>query len=115
MPSSLAVKILCVLLAFGTISLLFYDYIQTKEMYRVKQTELLSLSTHLQEQNEAIKKLKIDVEKYKNKKPKIVKQIVTKYEEVQVKDETCEAELESISQLTKLFFNREGENAKSSE
>ena len=114
MGSSLVIKVLCVLLIFGTASFLFYDYIQTKELYRVKQSELLSLSAHLQEQNEAIARLKIDVETYKNKKPQIVKQIVTKYEEVQIKDETCEAELESIRQLTQTFFNQGNKNEKPS-
>lgn len=106
MSSSLVVKSLCVVLGFVTAISLFYDYVHTKELYRVKQSELLALSMHLEEQNKAIEELKVDVEKYKNKKPQIIEKIVTRYEQVELKDKTCEAELETIKQLTQAFFNR---------
>lgn len=112
MSSSLIIKLLCVILAFGTAAFLFYDYMHTKELYRVKQNELLTLSAHLQAQNEAIEKLKIDVETYKNKKPQIIEKIVTNYEKIEIRDETCEAELETIRQLTKAFFNRNNKGDK---
>lgn len=112
MGSSLIIKLLCVVLAFVIASFLFYDYVQTKELYKVKQAELLNLSAHLEQQNEAIAKLKVDVEAYKNKKPQIIEKIVTRYEQVEIRDETCEAELETIRQLTKAFFNRKNKGDK---
>lgn len=85
--------------------LLIIDYTTSKAELQAKKAELLLLSHTIQEQNTAIKKLEIDVETYKNKKPQIVEKIVEKYKTTEVKDETCEAYMVAIYQDQLKFFD----------
>lgn len=88
------------------VGIIIWDYVDTSIELESKKYELLILSDKMREQNEAIKSLSLDIEKYKNKKPQIVEKIVTKYNEIQVKDKTCEAYMKAIYDSQLVFYNR---------
>lgn len=95
-----AIAIIVIITAVG-----IYDYKETKARLEAKKAEVMIMSDKIKTQNDAIEALKLDVEVYKNKKPQIIEKIVTKYENIQVKDDTCEAKLEAIYEAQKLFFD----------
>lgn len=99
------IKITMVAFIVSIIAFLMWDYSNTKADLQAKKAELQMLSLHIEEQNNAIKALEIDIQAYKNKKPQIIEKIVTKYQEVQVKDNTCEAAMEAIFESQLKFFD----------
>lgn len=101
-----AIKAIFIALAIISVCLLIYSFVLTREELASKRVELSVVSSKLENQNKIIESMKIDLEAYKNKKPKIVEKIVTKYEEIQVKDERCESYLEAIYKAQVEFFNR---------
>lgn len=101
-----AIKGIFIALAVISVCLLVYSFVLTREELASKRVELSVVSSKLENQNKIIESMKLDIEAYKNKKPKIVEKIVTKYEKIQVKDKTCEAYLEAIYKAQVEFFNR---------
>lgn len=85
---------------------LVWDYSLSKAALEAKKAEILVLSEKMKEQNKAIENLKLDIKAYKNQKPKIIEKIVTKYNNIKVKDKTCEATLKAIYDTQQVFFNR---------
>ena len=106
------IKILALLLVIGICAGFIYDYSQTKSNLQAKKAEIMIMSDKIKAQNDAIAGLKLDVEAYKNKKPQIIEKIVTKYQNIEVKDETCEAKLEAIHEAQKLFYQSINKNSK---
>lgn len=106
------IKILAVLLVIGICAGFIYDYSQTKSYLQAKKAEIMIMSDKIKAQNDAIAGLKLDVETYKNKKPQIIEKIVTKYQNIEVKDNTCEAKLEAIHEAQKLFYQSINKNSK---
>lgn len=94
----------------GIIGAFIYDYRLTKEQLETKKAELLAASAEIKSQNEAIEKLRLDVDTYKHKRPEIIKKIVTKYKEIPVVsvDATCEQKWESLENYVRAFYNRHG-------
>lgn len=88
------------------VSLLVYDYAKTKQEFERQATELKITAFKLQEQNEAIKSMEVDLTSYKSKKPKVIEKIVTKYQRIEVKDETCESYMAAIYNAQVEFFKR---------
>lgn len=109
--SKYGVKIAVVMFLLGIVVFFIFDYKNIKNELVVKKAEILIMSDRIASQNEHIGKLKIDVDTYKNKKPQIVEKIVTKYEEIEVKDETCEAKLDAIYEAQKVFFKSVNKDA----
>lgn len=101
-----AIKAILIALAVISVCLLIYSFVLTREELASKRIELSVVSSKLENQNKAIESMKLDLEAYKNKKPKIVEKIVTKYEQIQVRDEKCESYLEAIYKAQIEFFNR---------
>lgn len=99
------VKIITIAFLLGIVGFFIFDYQTVKNDLTRKRAEILIMNDKIQTQNEAIKALEIDVETYKNKKPQIIEKIVTKYQDIVVKDETCESQLEAIYESQRLFFN----------
>ena len=85
-----------------------YDYKITKSALETKKAELIVVSEQIKTQNEAIEKLKIDVETYKNQKPQVIEKIVTKYQNIEVikNNATCEEKLSKLEEYVKVFYNR---------
>lgn len=98
----------CVILS--AIGFFIYDYRLTKEQLETKKAELLAASAEIKSQNEAIEKLRLDVDTYKNLKPQIIEKIVTKYKEIPVvsTDATCEEKWDSLRDYIRVFYNRHG-------
>lgn len=69
-----------------------------KEELATKKAELAVVGATLDKQNQTVKALQLDVEKYKNKKPQIIEKIITKYQDIEIKDETCEAYMKAINE-----------------
>lgn len=106
MGASAIIKIVVAIAIIGVITGFIIDYKMTKEKLETKKAELLAAYEQIKSQNDAIKKLEVDVETYKEKKPQIVEKVITKYQDVKVTDETCEAKLEALSAYAKLFYDR---------
>lgn len=100
------IKVLGIAIAIISVALLGYSLYDTQKELLAKKTELVVVSSKLEEQNKAIESLKLDITKYKNQKPKVIEKIVTKYNEIKVKDDTCESYLEAIYNTQVEFFNR---------
>lgn len=71
------------------------------------EKELVECKSTIFIQNEAIKQNALDLENFKNAQPFIEKQIETKYQQVAIKDTSCEEERESIKALLDTFFAKE--------
>lgn len=101
------VLITVVISALGS---LVYEWRITKEQLETKKAELLAASAEIKSQNEAIEKLRLDVDTYKNKRPEIIEKIVTKYKEIPVAsgDATYEQKWESLENYVRVFYNRHG-------
>lgn len=81
-----------------------WDYSITKAALEAKKAEVLLLSEKMKEQNVAIKALKVDIDKYKKQKPKIVEKIVTKYKNITLKDNSCESYMKAINEANHIFI-----------
>ncbi|WP_100956233.1 hypothetical protein [Helicobacter pylori] len=64
---------------------------------------LMISETHLIKQNEAIETLELESQQYKTNKLLETKKIKDKYYKITVKDNTCEAKLESYEALINAF------------
>ena len=81
-------------------TIIVFLYLQNRS-YKCENKRLINEKTLYEQtlkiQNEEIKRKELDLEKYKNQKPKIEKEIVTKYEYVyktqKEKDYSCENEI----------------------
>lgn len=60
----------------------------------------------LDHQNQLIQQKELELEAYKNKKPEIQKEIVTKYEKAIIDDKGCQQELKSFKDLLDIFNKR---------
>lgn len=101
-----AIKAILISLAVISVCILISSFALTKEELAAKKVELSVIKSKLNAQNDIIKSMKLDIEAYKNKKPKIVEKINNRYEKIQVKDELCESYLEAIYKSQVEFFNR---------
>ncbi|MGL2740710.1 hypothetical protein ACQJ8I_06300 [Helicobacter pylori] len=61
--------------------------------------------THLIKQNEAIQTLELESQQYKTNKPLEATKIKDKYHKIYIKDNTCEAKLQSYEALINAFKN----------
>lgn len=106
--ASLIIKISLVIVILSVIGFFIYDYRMSKAQLEAKKAELIAVSEQIKSQNEAIEKLKIDGDFYKNQKPKVVEKIVTRYQEVEVlkPDATCEERIAKLEEYVKVFYNR---------
>lgn len=86
-----------------------YDYTTTKVELQKRRDELIMMGSKIEEQNTAIKQLKVDVETYKHKEPEIIKQIVTKYDKVvEIKEiKTCDDLTLGLYNLNSTFLKRD--------
>ena len=78
------IKVLGIAIAIISVALLGYSLYDTQKELLAKKTELVVVSSKLEEQNKAIESLKLDITKYK----------------------TCESYLEAIYNTQVEFFNR---------
>lgn len=101
-----AIKAILISLSIISVCLLVYSFVLTTEELASKRVELSVVSNKLNIQNEIIASMKLDIEAYEKKKPKIVEKIVDRYEKIQTKDELCESYLEAIYKAQVEFFNR---------
>lgn len=108
MSASLIIKISLIIVILSVIGFFIYDYRMSKAQLEAKKAELIAVSEQIKSQNEAIEKLKIDVDFYKNQKPKVVEKIVTRYQEIEVlkPDATCEERIAKLEEYVKVFYNR---------
>lgn len=104
------VRIAVITFLLGIVAFFAWDYKTIKDDLVAKKAQVQLLSVTIEEQNEKITSMKIDVEAYKNKKPQLIEKIVTQYQEIQVKDETCEAKLDAIYEAQKVFFDAINKN-----
>lgn len=98
-------KVILAVFLVGIALFFFYDYRATKSELTEKKAQLMVLSTQIEEQNAAIKSLEVDVSTYKEQQPKVIEKVVTKYKNVQVVDNTCEAKLSAIYAAQQVFYN----------
>ena len=106
MGYSTIARIVVAVMIVSVIAGFIYDYKLTKERLETKKAELIAAYEQIKSQNESIKKLEIDVANYKELKPQIIEKTITKYQNVKVTDETCEAKLNALQEYTNLFFKR---------
>ena len=106
--ASLIIKISLIIVILSVIGFFIYDYKMSKAQLEAKKAELIAVSEQIKSQNEAIEKLKIDVDFYKNQKPKVVEKIVTRYREIEAlkPDATCEERIAKLEEYVKVFYNR---------
>lgn len=71
-------------------------------------SKIKDLQYSLKSQNEAILKQKLDLKKYYEEKAKTDAKIITKYKNVYLKDNTCEAKLNEINNVTNLYYSSWG-------
>lgn len=91
-------------------SVIIFLYLQNRS-YKCEnkrlQREAIQYEQTLNIQNEEIKRKELDLENFKKQKPKIEKEIITKYEYIikpqKEKDYTCENELNNIKKLLETF------------
>lgn len=110
MQTKAIIGIILTTIIISALAFFVYDYNITKEQLETKKAELLAASAEIKSQNEAIEKLRLDVDTYKHKRPEIIKKIVTKYKEIPVVsiDATCEQKWESLENYVRVFYNRHG-------
>lgn len=78
---------------------------------KVLTAENQGLLTSINFQNEQIRLHQVDIVKYRNQKPKIVKEVEVKYKTitekaiVKVPDEQCQQQLQLIQEATNAYFN----------
>lgn len=108
MQAQLAFKIAIFIVILSTAGYFFYDYRMAKANLEAKKAELVAVSLQIKEQNEKIEKMRLEIDTYKNKKPEIIKEIITKYKEIPVvtADATCEERWKNLEDYVKVFFNR---------
>lgn len=104
-------KVILTVFLVGFALFFFYDYRATKSELTEKKAQLMAMSSQIEEQNKAIQTLEVDVNTYKKQQPQVIEKVVTKYKNVQVVDNTCEAKLSAIYSAQQVFYNSAQESS----
>lgn len=94
------------LIALIGVIVLGYTTLNLYEKNKLKDTIISQLNNSIQHNNEIIKSLEIDVEKYKKQAPIIKEKIITKYKTIKAQDVKCENQIKAIDESMSAFFNR---------
>ncbi len=73
---------------------------------RIAKEDLANRDTLIDFQNATIAKNKLDLDNYKALRPAIEKQIQYKYSTIEVRDTTCEAQIEALNKTLEAFYTR---------
>ena len=86
----------------------------SKAQLEAKKAELIAVSEQIKSQNEAIEKLKIDVEKFRKQKEKVVYKVIEKYGDIpdSTSNTHCYVKLENIRNALAIFHKKTGINYK---
>lgn len=99
-----SIKFIAIALCAALILFMIITYANTKAKLKAMEYENATLLHTLKKQNQAIEKLSLDVESYKNQKPKIKERIITKYQPLQSPQSSCEERLQNIQNHIKLWY-----------
>lgn len=94
------------LVALIGLVVLGYITLDLYEKNKLKDTIISGLEGSIKQNNELIKSLEVDVEKYKKQAPIIKEKIITKYKTIKAKDTECENQIKAIDESVSAFFNR---------
>lgn len=94
------------LILLGVVVALSYTTYSLYEQNKLKDTIISTLNSSIARNNEMIKELEIDVQKYKNKAPMIREKIITKYKTIQAQDEQCLNQIKAVDESISTFFAR---------
>lgn len=72
----------------------------------LKDTIISQLNSSIESNNAVIKKLQIDIEKFKNREPEIRQKIVEKYIKISPKDDSCTSQLEAVDRLLDAYLEK---------
>lgn len=89
---------------FGLLGYLSYKNNSLNTQIARLKEDLANRDTLIEVQNAQIQKNALDVQTYKSKRQESDTQIITKYQNVYVRDESCAKELESIKKLMETFY-----------
>ncbi|MGL2844230.1 hypothetical protein ACQKBC_07550 [Helicobacter pylori] len=103
MPYHLIFKVFMGVIPYVIIVFLLIFNINLKVKLVLAEERLTINETHLIKQNEAIETLELEAQQYKASKLLETTRIKDKYYKIHIKDNTCEAKLESYKALINAF------------
>ncbi|WP_295702243.1 hypothetical protein [uncultured Helicobacter sp.] len=99
-----SIKFITITLCVALVLFMIITYTNTKAKLKAMEYENATLLHTLKKQNQAIEKLSLDIQTYKNQKPKIQERIITKYQPLQSPQGYCEERLQNIQNHIKLWY-----------
>lgn len=72
----------------------------------LKSTIISQLNSSIESNNQTIKKLEVDLKKFKQQEPIIKEKIVNRYIKVNAKDNQCESQLQAIDHLLNIYVGK---------
>lgn len=72
----------------------------------LKSIIISQLHSSIENNNQIIRKLEIDLNKFKKQEPIIKEKIVNRYIEVKAKDKECESQLQAIDELLDIYVGK---------
>ncbi|GAA9299874.1 hypothetical protein TH0249_10350 [Helicobacter pylori] len=103
MPYHLIFRVFRGIIPYIIIVILLVLNSDLKVKLALAEERLTANETHLIKQNEAIETLELESQQYKANKLLETKRVKDKYHKIIIKDNTCEAELESYEALINAF------------